>query len=133
MNVKVKNMNSLKHSDTTSTRMEKSRIIYYIILLSFIAYIFYPRDNCEKFKQEYKDIALDMQIQKISKPQNHMKTEGFDTKMSYIRWEDRGTLFLNNHEKLIIGRRIVKVKGDSLFRIYRNDSIISTFYYECGR
>lgn len=113
--------------------MEKNRIIYYIILLSFIAYIFYPRDNCEKFKQEYKDIALDIQVQKISKPQNHMKIEGFDKKMIYMRWEDTGTLFLNNREKLIIGSRIVKVKGDSLFYIYQNDSIINTFYYKCGR
>ena len=113
--------------------MEKSRIIYYVILLSFVAYIFYPRDNCGKIKQEYKDIALDMQMQKISKPQNHMKIEGFDKKMNYIKWVDRGTLLLINNEKMAIGNHIIKLKGDSLFRIYQNDSIINTFYYKCGR
>ncbi len=113
--------------------MEKSRIIYYIILLSFIAYIFYPRDTCKIAQQKYANLMLDIEIKKVSKLQRVMEVEGLDKQNKYIKWVDIGSILFNNNEKITIGSHIVKEKGDSLFRIYRNDSIISTFYYECGR
>lgn len=75
---------------------------------------------------------MDIQIKKISKPQNHMEIEGYDTDNRYIKWVDKGTLLLINNEKIMIGNHIVKVKDDSIFRIYQGDSLINIFRYACG-
>lgn len=113
--------------------MEKSRIIYFIILLSFIVFIFYPRDICKISKQKYDNLVLDIEIKKVSRLQRVMEIEGFDKQNEYIKWVDIGSILFNNNEKITIGSHIVKEKGDSLFRIYQNDTIINTFYYKCGR